>query len=369
MQRIRIELDRGRSYPVLIGRDTLSVLPEQIRKLGLGESIFIVTDSRVKALYGRKVREILKRGGFDDVALTDFPAGEKSKNWRTYLALLRKLAAFAAGKNKKLLLVNLGGGVVGDMGGFAAATFKRGIDFVQVPTTLLANVDSGVGGKVGIDFERVKNLVGSFYQPKMVLVDLKLLDTLDRREIRSGLAEVVKYGVIKDAGLFAYLEKHCREATDLVPSVVEKIVTRSYRIKAGIVEQDERDTAGIRIVLNYGHTIGHAVEAASNYRYSHGEAVSIGMVCSGDLACELGLFPRPTAVRVEKLLSGIGLPVRIAGVPRERILHFLKFDKKAAAGTNRFILARALGRVVVRKGVAPELIRRVIQQRMTPSGR
>ena len=364
MKKISINLEGNRVYDILIGRDNLDLAGKQLKTMNIGESIFIITDLKVGGLYAERLVAVFRKAGFHDIALAKFPGGEKNKNIQTYTGLLTSLAKFDGGLNKQILVVNLGGGVPGDVGGFVAATFNRGVNYVQIPTTLLANVDSGIGGKVGIDFHNIKNKVGSFYQPKLVFVDLNLLKTLSPKEVRSGLAEVVKYGVIADPSLLGYVEQHVKDVLELNLRVIEPIVEKSYRLKAKIVEQDERDTRGIRMVLNYGHTIGHAVESAAGFRYSHGESVSIGMVCANDIACEIGIFDRLEAKRIETLLSKIGLPVRIAHGKPADIIRFLKHDKKSVQGANRFVLPVQIGKTEINGAIPPELTRKVIKKRM-----
>ena len=364
MKRISIKLDNKRAYDILIGRNNLDAVGTRLKAMNAGESIFIITDSKVGGLYVERLTGIFRKAGFHDIGLAEFTAGEKNKNVKTYVDLMTRLTRFDAGLNKHITLVVLGGGVPGDVGGFVAATFNRGIDYVQIPTTLLANVDSGIGGKVGIDFNNIKNKVGSFYQPKLVFVDLSLLKTLSSGEIRSGLAEVVKYGVIADPSLFEYVEGHVKDILALNLDVVEPIVEKSYRIKAGIVEQDEKDTRGIRMVLNYGHTIGHAVESAAGFKYSHGESVSIGMVCVNDIACEIGIFSQSEAERIERLLSKIGLPVKIANGKLADIIRFLKHDKKSISGANRFVLPVRIGKTEIKSEIPPELVKKTIKKRM-----
>ena len=364
MTTISINLNKSRAYDILVGRNNLGTIGTQLKAMNIGESIFIITDSKVGGLYAKRLIAIFRKAGFRDIDLAKFPNGEKSKNIKTYTELLVRLAKFDGGLNKHILVVNLGGGVPGDVGGFVAATFNRGVNYVQVPTTLLANVDSGIGGKVGIDFHNIKNKVGSFYQPKLVFVDLSLLKTLNFKEIRSGLAEVVKYGVIADPSLLGYVEEHVKDILAVNLDAIEPIVEKTYRLKAKIVEQDERDTRGIRMVLNYGHTIGHAVESAAGFKYSHGESVSIGMVCANDLACEIGIFNRPEAERIETLLSKIGLPIKIAHGKLTDIVRFLKHDKKSVNGTNRFVLPLKLGKTEIKSAISPELVKKVIKKRM-----
>ena len=364
MTTISINLNKSRAYDILVGRDNLDTIGTQLKAMDIGESVFIITDSKVGGLYAKRLVDIFKKSGFHDTDLARFPSGEKSKNIKTYVELMTGIAKFDGGFNKHILVVNLGGGVPGDVGGFVAATFNRGVNYVQIPTTLLANVDSGIGGKVGIDFNNIKNKVGSFHQPKLVFVDLSLLKTLNLKEIRSGLAEVVKYGVIADPSLLEYVEKHVKDILALNLDAIEPIVEKSYRLKAKIVEQDERDTKGIRMVLNYGHTIGHAVESAAGFKYSHGESVSIGMVCANDIACEIGIFNRSEAERIETLLLKIGLPVKIADGKLADIIRFLKHDKKSVNGANRFILPVNLGKTEIKSAISPELIKKVLKKRM-----
>jgi len=360
-------LDKNRAYDILVGRDNLDTIGTSIKAMNIGESIFIITDSKVGALYAKRLIDVFKRAGFQDIDLAKFPNGEKNKNITTYSELMTKLAKFDGSLNKNILAVNLGGGVPGDMGGFVAATFKRGINYVQIPTTILANVDCGIGGKVGIDFNNIKNLLGAFHQPKLVFVDLSLLKTLNLREIRAGLAEVVKYGVIEDPSLLLDIGNHLKDILALNLDAIEPIVTKSYRIKARIVEQDEKDTKGIRMVLNYGHTIGHAVESAAGFKYSHGESISIGMVCANDIAGELGIFSRQEAERIETLLSKIGLPVKIANCKLADIMRFLTHDKKSVNGANRFVLPLQIGKTEIKSAIPQELIKKVIKKRMTNS--
>jgi len=240
----------------------------------------------------------------------------------------------------------VGGGVVGDLAGFAAATFARGLAFVQVPTTLLAQVDSSVGGKVGINLPQAKNIVGAFWQPAGVIIDLDVLATLPDREYRSGLAEVVKYGVILDAEFFAYLEAHVDELQVREPQVLEHIITRSCQLKAAIVEKDEREETGLRVILNYGHTFCHAIETVTGYgRYLHGEAVAIGMICASRLAERLGRITIQVTKRQKKLLERLSLPTSIEGLDPASLLSAMQHDKKSQDGRLRFVLPSRIGEV------------------------
>jgi len=269
------------------------------------------------------------------------------------------------GLERTSTVLALGGGVVGDVAGFAASTYMRGIHLVQVPTTLLAQVDSAIGGKTGIDLPSSKNMVGTFYQPRLVISDITALERLDRfraREVRNGFAEVIKYGVIQDPVLFRMLE----EKEDRVSSAqfLETIVWRAARVKAAIVEEDERETRGKRVILNYGHTFAHAFEAASNYRLPHGEAVALGMVCAARLAARRGIFPRGEEARQRRLIQRAGLPVRLGRfrLSTGRILRHMAQDKKVREGRPRFVLPLRVGRVRVFEDVSISEIKRVLSE-------
>ncbi|MEM0201509.1 MAG: 3-dehydroquinate synthase [Candidatus Micrarchaeaceae archaeon] len=364
MKKITVNLGSKNKYDIVIGYNNIDKIGSYVKKLNIGNSLFIITDSHVGSLYGEKVKNIFKESGFKDAYIAEFPEGEKSKVYETYLNLIEKLIKFDNGLNKNIFIATLGGGVPGDIGGFIAATFKRGINYIQIPTTLLANVDSGIGGKVGIDFRNIKNLLGAFYQPKFVFVDLSLLKTLDKRELKSGFAEVIKYGVIKDYKFFVYIEKHYKDILALKSDVMEKIVEKSYKIKADVVKKDEKDTKEIRIALNYGHTLGHAVESASKFYFKHGEAISIGMVCANDIAYKLGMLDLKEANRIENLLYKSSLPVKISHCKILDIIEFLRHDKKIISGTNRFVLPSSIGKVEVKRNIPEDLIKEVVKKRI-----
>jgi len=260
-------------------------------------------------------------------------------------------------------ILALGGGVINDLAGFVAATYLRGINFIALPTTLLAQVDASIGGKVGVDLSQAKNLVGSFYQPRAVLIDLETLKTLPSREIKNGLSEVVKYGIIKDKSLFEYLEKNLEKIKKLDISSLQRITEKSVRIKAGIVSRDEREEKGEREILNFGHTIGHSIETAGDYKdYRHGEAVSIGMVKATEIAVAMHLCPTKLLLRIEKLLGRIGLPAGMKGANKKKIYQGLFLDKKKERERLRFVLPRRLGDVFVCEKVPLSLIREVLEK-------
>jgi 3-dehydroquinate synthase len=270
---------------------------------------------------------------------------------------------YLKGSGPDEVLVETAGGVIGDLAGFVAAVYKRGVPYVQIPTTLLAQIDSAIGGKVAIDLSVGKNLAGAFYQPKLVLSDVKFLTTLDQRQIRNGLAEAVKYGVILDQKLFAYLEKNSAQFLSLDKRVLTKVVEECSRIKAGVVSKDERETKGLRMILNFGHTLGHALENAGGYhRFHHGEAVALGMRMAAYISCRKGMLKAGQAKRLNDLLTLIGLPQTFKGVAQKKILDAMHHDKKFVAGKNRFVLARNIGSVQVVSDVALSLIQEAIQK-------
>ncbi len=341
MRKIQVPLG-SRSYDILVGDGLLSTLGKRCAALGASRRCLVVTDSRVEKLHGAGAVESLEKAGFR-AALHAVPEGESSKSLSQLGKGFKEM--IQAGLDRKSLVIALGGGVVGDLAGFMAASFLRGIDLVQVPTSLLAQVDSSVGGKTGVNLPQGKNLVGAFHQPRLVLCDTRLVDTLPEREYLSGLAEVVKYGVIRDARLFGLLERERGRILDRRKETLSRIIARCCRIKAEIVAQDEKE-GGLRAILNFGHTVGHALEARSGYgRYLHGEAISIGQVAAARLSCRHARMPRAGARRIEDLLSQLGLPVR-ATLDRRKaksLWSAMQLDKKNSGGEVRFVLAHRIG--------------------------
>ena len=337
-----------RSYNIEIGA-SLEKTGERLKDLGFGRKMALVTNPTVKKLYGQRVVDSLKAAGFMVMSI-EIPDGEQYKNldWANaiYTALLTNFF------DRTSALVALGGGVIGDLTGFAAATFMRGVPFVQVPTTLLAMVDSSVGGKTGVNHPMGKNMIGAFHQPKKVLMDLSVLTSLPKEEFLSGMAEVIKYGVIWDAALFEYLDKNRGKILALDPDALAYIIQRSCEIKAEVVSKDERE-GGLRAILNYGHTVGHAVEKAENYTMRHGHAVSIGMVYASRLAHETGLCDASVPGRVEELITSYGLPVDLTVLSRRpavaELMDTMQIDKKAEGGKVKFVLPKKIGEVVITK--------------------
>jgi 3-dehydroquinate synthase len=339
---VRVSLAE-RSYEIEIGGGTLAQLGSFLRRRSNSDHAVIITDGVVDELYADAAGDRLVEDGWEvDVLVVD--AGETSKSIEAADDLWNAL--LDEGADRQSVVIAIGGGVVGDLAGFVAATFARGLDFFQVPTTLLAQVDSSVGGKVGVNLPGAKNMVGAFWQPRGVLVDVDVLESLPHREYSAGLAEVVKYGVILDAEFFEYLESHvdainCKDAATLA-----HIVHRSCRLKADVVEQDEREITGLRAVLNYGHTFAHAFEALGDYTsLLHGEAVAAGMRCAARLAARLGRLDASVVDRQDALLAALDLSIAPPEVDGQDLLRVMHRDKKAAAGRLRFILPDRIGRV------------------------
>lgn len=343
MQRVKVELD-ARSYEILIGRDLLAQLGQRCKDLRLGPRCAVITDSNVGPRYAQETIRILEGAGFQPFLVT-IPAGEKSKSLKCLGDCYAALAKHRL--ERKSFVVALGGGVVGDLAGFVAASYLRGVPFVQIPTTLLAQVDSSVGGKTGINLPAGKNLVGAFYQPRLVLCDLATLDTLPPREFSAGMAEVIKYGIIYDAPFFRRLEKDMDAAMQREGAALARIVARCCAIKAEVVSQDETET-GLRAILNFGHTMGHALEAISGYgKFLHGEAISLGQIWAARLSQKMLTLEEADVARIRALLARAGLPVelQLSAREKEKLFAAMKLDKKVSQGEIKFVLAREIGKV------------------------
>jgi 3-dehydroquinate synthase len=348
---IKLKKYEDRSYPIVIGTGLFPVMVEELKKKFQFHNYALVSDSNVMRIYGKKLESMMRDRGFQVNAIS-FPAGERSTTRRGKARIEDRMLKLGFGRDS--CIIALGGGVTGDLAGFVAATYLRGISFIQVPTTLLAMVDAGVGGKTGIDLPAGKNLVGAFYQPIAVYASLDTLDTLPEDQYISGLAEAVKNAIICDRDYFAYLEKNFSRVLDRDVDVLARVVEKSCAIKASVVESDERES-DLRRILNYGHTIGHAIEAASSYTMLHGYAVSIGMSLEGRLAYELGYFPRNELQRQNRILKKLGLPVSLKSVPLkkkspESLLGLMRADKKVRAGRIEFVLPVRIGRMKRMKG-------------------
>ncbi len=353
------------SYKIAIERQGIDRLGERITSLNLGKKVMVVSNPVIFRHYGERAIASLTSAGFD-VSSCTIPAGERYKTPATVQKIYD--AALENRLERSSTLVALGGGVIGDMTGFAAATWLRGINFVQVPTTLLAMVDASIGGKTGVNHPQGKNLIGAFYQPRLVLIDPEVLNTLPAREFRAGMAEVIKYGVIWDAQLFEQMDESKRldQMRYLNPDLLSTILSRSCQAKADVVSKDEKE-ANLRAILNYGHTIGHAVESLTGYRLiNHGEGVAIGMVAAGKLAVELQMWQQEDAARQDALIQKAGLPTQLpAGLDNQAIIDALQTDKKVKDGEVRFVLPSQIGLVKPTEPTVPvssEIIKRVLQQ-------
>jgi len=360
MKSVKVRLG-SRGYSIHIAKGVISKIPSLVRLKTPDTPVFVVTNKKINRLHGKRLKAALRKIS-GNTLFYEIPDSEKAKSFPVYIKAIRRLARFS--RKKKPLVVAFGGGVVGDLAGFIASSYRRGVPYIQIPTTLLAQVDSAIGGKVAIDIKEAKNIVGGFYQPTMVLADLGFLATLSAGEVRNGLAEVVKYGIIKDRGLFFFLEKNVKKALKKDAGCMEHIVFKCCRIKAGIVERDERDTRDVRAILNFGHTIGHAIEAAGHYSKGprHGEAVAIGMNAACYIALRLGMIKKESANRICALVTKVVPRRRLKAVRTGSILHALSYDKKFVRGKNRFILPERIGRVRVVEGIERDLIKKAIQK-------
>jgi 3-dehydroquinate synthase len=351
----------ARSYTIRIDAGLLAGVGRACQRLKLGHRCAVVSDENVAPLYAKKVLDSLRHAGFDPVLVT-VPAGEESKNLRVVAEAYDRLAAHRL--ERRSFVMALGGGVVGDLAGFVAATYLRGLDFVQVPTTLLAQVDSSVGGKVGVNLNAGKNLVGAFHQPRLVVCDLETLRSLPDREYRSGLAEVIKYGIISDEAFFARLERAMPALLTRDPGTLKGVEARCCEIKGRVVSQDEQE-GGMRAILNFGHTIGHALEAISRYgRFLHGEAISIGQVLAARLSTRWAGLACEEAERIECLLESAGLPtrVRLSVAEQKALVEAMRHDKKVVEAEIRFVLAERIGRVRYGMSMPVEAILEVLNE-------
>lgn len=352
MHQIQVGLGQ-RAYPIFIASGLLQEVGRDLKERAVGKRYIVIADDKVAALYGKSLLASLHASDLD-AQLIEFPHGEGSKHLATVTDLARKLAQHNV--DRKDALIALGGGVTGDITGFLAAIYMRGIPFVQVPTTLLAQVDSSVGGKTGVDIPEGKNLVGCFYQPQAVYIDSTVLHSLPDAELLNGLAEVIKYSVIYDHDFFTFLDKHRDAVLGRDLKVIEQVIARCCTIKAEVVAEDERES-NLRRILNFGHTVGHAVEAASDFTVAHGAAVAIGMVAVSAIAESKGLFAAAEAKQLQELIGAYGLPVAIPSeLDRGRMKEYLKTDKKSVGGRPFFVLPTSIGTVTITDDVDEQLV-------------
>ena len=361
----------GGSYAVLAGWGLLDDLGERLIELGIKGPVYVISDDHVFPTYGRTAQRSLQHSQIEAHCFI-IPSGEPSKSLAMAEPIYQWLVERKAERGHAVVAV--GGGVVGDLSGFVAATFLRGVPFVQVPTSMAAMVDASIGGKVAVNLPQGKNLVGAFYQPKLVLADVSALSTLGRRELAEGWAEAIKHGLILDAELLDVFEEHAEALMDLnvpeagdsrsdkIRDIATMVIRRSMAIKAQVVSEDERETLGRRTLLNYGHTIGHAIEAAAGYgEYMHGEAVSVGMMGAARISQGMGLIEEAVVERQRRLLERFDLPTEAPGVDPERIFQAMSLDKKTEGGSIKWVLLERVGSAVVRRDVPPQLVEEAVQ--------
>ena len=341
------------SYPLWVGWDIIEELAERVRSVLDTRAAYVISDTGAQS-QARRAQVSMEREGIP-THLFFIPSGEQSKTLETARGIYTWLAGLKAERGHLILAV--GGGVVGDLAGFVAATFLRGIPYAQVPTTLLAMMDASIGGKTAVDLPQGKNLVGAFYQPKFVLADVSTLRTLPERELNSGWAEALKHGLIMDEGLLSTFESQRESIRSLEPEIATDVIRRSMAIKAAVVSKDEKETLGIRVLLNYGHTIGHGLEAATGYsQFLHGEAVSVGMMGAAKIGCDVGLMSAADVERQKSVLADYGLPLYARGVDPDRVLDAMRSDKKTAAGAIRWVLLDGIGKATTKNDVPPEIV-------------
>ena len=355
MKTIKVELGSN-SYEIRVGSGLLAQTGRWLKESGFSGKLVIITDHTVKRLYGDSLSRSLNEEGFSVVTLP-VPEGEEQKSLETAGRLYGELTASYAERSTPILA--LGGGVIGDLAGFVAATYCRGVPLVQIPTTLLAQVDSSIGGKVAVDHGQVKNIIGAFYQPRLVISDIDTLKTLPAGELATGLAEVIKSAAIRNREFFAFLEKNLGRAKSLDEGVLEEIVFQTAKIKAEIVEKDERDS-GLRNILNYGHTIGHAVESVSDFKIGHGQAVAIGMLAAARISNMMGILDENETRRLRGVINDAGLPTEIPNLKMEDIIQAMKHDKKVFQDKVRFVLLKSIGSAFITDEVGPDLVEQVL---------
>jgi len=358
MKRVRVRLGNN-SYNIHIGSGLLMQTGTRLQEIGFSDRLVIITDPTVKRLYGNTLEQSLSSSGFK-VHILEVPEGEEQKSLETAGRLYQGLTDFYA--ERKTPVLALGGGVIGDLSGFVAATYLRGVPLIQIPTTLLAQVDSSIGGKVAVDHGQLKNKIGAFYQPRLVISDIAILKTLTPEELSDGLAEAIKYGVIWDEEFFTYIEENLNRRKSLDDRALETIVFRSAKIKAEVVAKDERDF-GLRNILNYGHTVGHAIESVSDFEVQHGEAVALGMLAAARISNKLGVLDIKDVARLKGVIAEAGLPTELPSLQLEGLIQAMKHDKKILQGKLRFVLPKSIGNVFITEEVSPSVIEEVLVER------
>ncbi|MFC1847235.1 3-dehydroquinate synthase [Chloroflexota bacterium] len=358
MKNIRVRLNSN-GYSINIGAGLLAQTGRKLKRIGFSDKLIIITDPTVKSLYGSTLKHSLTSSGFKPLIL-EVPEGEEQKSLETAGRLYNELTNFYAERTTPILA--LGGGVIGDLAGFVAATYMRGVPLIQIPTTLLSQGDSSIGGKVAVNHGLLKNKIGAFYQPKLTISDISTLKTLPDKELTDGLAEIIKHGIILDRDFFTYLEENLDKIKALDDQVLETMIFRSAKIKAEVVEKDERDL-GMRNILNYGHTVGHAIESVSELEVWHGDAVAIGMIAEARISNKMGILAKDELIRLEKLIGRAGLPTKIPSLQREKLIRAMQHDKKILQGKIRFVLPKSIGNVFITDEVNPALVEQVLVER------
>ena len=360
MRKIRVDLGK-RGYDILVCNNEIDKLGKFITELKIGTDAVIVSNPAIMKLFGNKIKSSLVSSGFK-VRFEIVPDSEKAKSEKHCIRLLNNISRFDSSQ-RRIFIVALGGGVIGDLAGFVASIYRRGVPYIQVPTTLLAQVDSAIGGKVAIDLKIGKNLAGAFYQPRLVFSDVSLLKSLRNSDLISGMAEVIKYGIIKSPRLFSFLEKnHTKILLRREKKTLQHIVYVCSSIKAKVVEKDEHDNKNIRVILNLGHTVGHAIEAAAHYSksYSHGQAIALGMLSASLISRQLGLLDEKCYLKIKSMIKKTGLPTVLKGLNAHQILSAQEHDKKFIHGKNRFVLPIKIGKTIIKEGIPTSLVKKSI---------
>lgn len=360
MPNLSVKLGK-QSYSIKIGDNILTKIGIYLAPLDIGKNGIIITNPKIKRLYGNILKKSLIKNGVDVHILT-VPDSESSKSYKTLTSLISRVAELDRGK--KPFIIAFGGGVIGDLAGFVAAVYRRGVPLIQIPTTLVAQVDSSIGGKVAIDLPLAKNLVGAFYQPKIVISDISLLKTLPEREIKCGLSEIIKYSIISSRSFFDYLSRNIASLKKLQKKNLKYVIEKCCSIKSKVVSIDEKDVKGVRAILNYGHTIGHAIEAASGYKgaYNHGEAIAIGMVAAASISNKMGVLSAKELANIKNIINKAGLPIKTYKFKSLKILKAISHDKKFIHGINRFVLPVRIGKVKIVENVPKKIILEAIKE-------
>lgn len=360
MKKVKVELSTN-SYEIYVGSGLLVQTGRWLRENGLSGKLVIITDPRARKLYGDALNQCLTKDGFSVTTLL-VPEGEEQKSLETAGRLYHELTNCYAERTTPILA--LGGGVIGDLAGFVAATYLRGVPLIQLPTTLLAQVDSSIGGKVAVDHGQLKNKLGAFYQPRLVISDIDTLKTLPSNELANGLAEVIKSAAIRDKKFFVFLETNLDRIKSLDESALEETVFQTARIKAEVVAKDERDV-GLRNILNYGHTIGHAVETISDFKVKHGKAIAIGMLAAARISNKMGILDKNELGRLKGIIEKAGLPTEMPDLEIEKIIQAMKHDKKVLRGKIRFVLLKSIGSAFITDEVDVSLVEKVLVNEKT----